>query len=767
MKRRLLIAAVVLTGAWYAARPLLRAERFRENLHQALERSLERKVDITGAVTYSLWNGPGFSIANVVIHEDPAVGIEPFAYVTQLDATVRVFALLRGRLEVERIVLDEPRVNLVKQESGAWNVRQFLAKGKQGGPQRGFPEIRVRAGRINLKFGDTKSVLYLSNADLDVTPSGEDRIDVQFRVEPARTDRPAQGIGTLSGNGRYRWFTGKPGQLELDFDLQRSAISDLVSLLEGRGAGMRGFLASRASIKGPLDQLKIEGSLGLEDIQRWDITRGLGKWPVRYTGSLDFLGGTFELDSRAEGNPAPFHLRLKANHIFDNASWGSLLEFKEMPFSTLRDLLAYMNVATPERVALEGKISGVVSYSSQSGLQGLLETPEASVKGGDASFTLRAARVAVDQSAFQLMPAQLVWGDGQSAEVDGYYGPGGYSLRWRTGTQFMPVDDFMATQARLVGGDLPLLSGLEQGQWRGTLECVANAEGSTWNGAFALRDARLSVPGLASPILLKQASGSLQQNKVAFDSFTGTAGKIAFQGSLRGSQWKLAAEELDVVELEKLFLPTLKRSTGFLRTITRRAAPLPEWLADRKLTAAVQVGGLWAGDVWLGALQGRVDWNGAVVDLSGARWERDDAMASGKVTLRLTGWEPAYKVAGTITKLPWRGSAVEGELAVQSTGTGLLLLRNAKANGTFVAKALGFTPDDFRNATGAYELSAPRGTPVLKLSSIEASGGPDVFTGQGATEADGRLVVDLANGRKKLRLAGTVWPFQLEPLAAR
>ena len=49
---------------------------------KALPTALGRKVDI-GAVRLHVLTGPGFSVRNVVIHEDPAFSPEPFAYVQQ------------------------------------------------------------------------------------------------------------------------------------------------------------------------------------------------------------------------------------------------------------------------------------------------------------------------------------------------------------------------------------------------------------------------------------------------------------------------------------------------------------------------------------------------------------------------------------------------------------------------------------------------------------------------------------------------------------
>ena len=34
------------------------------------------------------------------------------------------------------------------------------------------PAIHVRNGRVNFKFGDTKSIFYLTETDLDISPPG-------------------------------------------------------------------------------------------------------------------------------------------------------------------------------------------------------------------------------------------------------------------------------------------------------------------------------------------------------------------------------------------------------------------------------------------------------------------------------------------------------------------------------------------------------------------------------------------------------------------
>ncbi|MCC6389191.1 MAG: AsmA family protein [Bryobacterales bacterium] len=768
--KRLLTATLLLLVLAAAGVPFLRADRFHGRIHTALEQSLHRKVEINGGIHFNLWPGPGFSISNVVIHEDPAIGIEPFAYVASLDATVSLLAMFRGRWEISGILLDEPNVNLVKQTTGSWNIRPLLA-GTAPGPHFRFPDIQVRGGRINLKFGDTKSVLYFSNADLDITADSETAVRLRFSMDPARTDRPAQSIGTLLGGGVYRWSESQPGQADLNLELERSALSEIVTLLEGRGAGMRGFLASRARVTGPLSSLKIEGSIRLEDIQRWELFRsGAGSSALRYRGKLDFPAGELDLETLSESPDAPFRLRVRGHSLQDNASWGALLRFDKLPVSALTDVFQFMNVTLPSRVALEGKISGVLGYSPAHGLQGLLELPEASVKSGDIGFQLREARFAVEGEQFRLLPATLDLGNGKSAQVEGRYSPTAQSFTWRTGNILMPVKDLLANYKQLLGTGIPLLDQLEKGDWRGTLQFEKTGDDPAhWTGQFALRNARLEIPGLASPVDIESATGAILRNRLFLDSITASAGDVAFQAAYRQetsgprpNRFKVHIEEVDASDLEALFLPTLKRGGGFLRSLSFRAA-IPQWLHDRRLEAEVAVDSILSAGTPLGSLHGLLLWDGPEVELRKVRWAHEESSGAGGIHLRLSRAEPEYRITAEFRNLPFKGGVIDAEGKAQTSGAGFALLRNITSTGRFTGRELTFSGQDgFATIGGVYEVSVPRGVPVLKLSALEASSGDELFTGQGTTENDGKLYVDLTSGRKKLRMAGTLWPFQLD-----
>src|SRR5947209_12835700 len=101
------IAGVFMTGV---VAPQLSANRFRGQIQRALEAALERHVTIR-EVHFNLFTGPGFSVEDVLIDDDPAAGVEPFAHVALIRARVRFNSLLTGRLAFSNLTLVEPSVN--------------------------------------------------------------------------------------------------------------------------------------------------------------------------------------------------------------------------------------------------------------------------------------------------------------------------------------------------------------------------------------------------------------------------------------------------------------------------------------------------------------------------------------------------------------------------------------------------------------------------------------------------------------------------------
>ena len=106
------------------------AQRMRTRIVHSISLALGRQVDV-GRVSLRLLPQPGFDLENFVVHDDPAFGAEPVLQSSDVIALVRVSSLLRGRLEIARLSLTEPSLNLVRDSEGRWNLESLLERAAQ------------------------------------------------------------------------------------------------------------------------------------------------------------------------------------------------------------------------------------------------------------------------------------------------------------------------------------------------------------------------------------------------------------------------------------------------------------------------------------------------------------------------------------------------------------------------------------------------------------------------------------------------------------
>jgi uncharacterized protein involved in outer membrane biogenesis len=158
-KRGVVTLGVVVVLALFLIRP--GANRLRARIVNSISLALGRQVDVT-AVKLRLLPAPGFDLENFVVHDDPAFGAEPMLRASEVTASLRITSLFRGRLEIARLNLTEPSLNLVRNPAGHWNLENLVERAskipvaptsKSKTERRpGFPYIEADRGRINFKF---------------------------------------------------------------------------------------------------------------------------------------------------------------------------------------------------------------------------------------------------------------------------------------------------------------------------------------------------------------------------------------------------------------------------------------------------------------------------------------------------------------------------------------------------------------------------------------------------------------------------------------
>jgi hypothetical protein len=283
-KRRAVIAAVVILLGLFLARPGV--SRLKARIANSISRAVARPVEI-GSVHLRFLPQPGFDLRNLIIDEDPAFGAEPMLRAPEVTAVVRLTSLVRGRLDIARLELTEPSLNLVRRADGRWNWEALLertarsplaptAKSKSEA-RPGFPYIEASSGRINFKSGPEKKPYALLNADFALWQESENAWGVRLTAQPLRTDVSLSDTGLLRMNGIWQ-RAGSLRETPLQFSLtwDRAQLGQLSKLISGSDKGWRGEVRLDATLNGIPAALKVAANMSIQDFHRYDISSGEG-----------------------------------------------------------------------------------------------------------------------------------------------------------------------------------------------------------------------------------------------------------------------------------------------------------------------------------------------------------------------------------------------------------------------------------------------------------------------------------------------------------
>lgn len=777
--RRVTIALVAIGAAGYGLSRLFQAEMFRASIHRGLEASLGRKVEIKGAISYSLIPRPGFAIENVYIHEHPSVGVEPFAWVSELTFRVSLTGLLAGRVDLAGIQMDEPHINLMKHPGSPWNFQPFLdhALGsKTSGAT--LPAIEITNGRLNFKSGDTKSVLYLDATDLTVEAdsSSPDRFGIKFEGEPARTDRSARALGRLSGRGMLQLGrSGAESTIELSLNSERAAISEIMTMLEGRSIGLGGFVTSRLRLSGPLPAIGIDGKLELDDVGRFSsLLPGGANWGLQLRGTLDLPGQELRLETAAPANqPMPLSFRVRATQILSQPRWAMLLTANRVPLASLRSLLGETGVAIPADVPSEGNVSGALGFTRSGGVQGTIMAREGSLPvRGSQPIRFAEASVAVSGREFHLNPTVVELGENKrQVAVEARYNAESGDRDVRLQAAPVPLADLKPLWRALAGGPLPdILDRSEKGILQGSLQLrQVREEPPRWTADFGASDLAVPFDELPGPVRVASALVSIRGNSMAIRKLDARIGQLAITGSADHDplakvpmRFRLAVSEAAIGALEPFVSIAFPKRQGLIDRTLRRAAPVPAWLKGRKVEGELRIGKLAIGEYRLENSVARVDWTGAKLEIRDWKALVGEGEFVGAISADLSGAEPSYKARFDVKGMKWQDGRLDAPGTVETSGFGEETLARLRLNGTFRAVDVTVAPGaEWRLASGSFTWTGSAAS-RLQVRGMEVASGSDTYQGQANSGAEGRLLIELTNAQKQLRLAGRMSGLQVE-----
>jgi len=265
----------------------LQAGWLRHSLSARLTATFGRPVEVAH-FGFTILGGPQFEADSVTVGEDPRFGQEYFLRADRLTARLRLGALLRGRMEFDRLSLSRPSLNLVRSANGEWNVQTWLPPTDAQMPIHVYgppaelaahaSQIDIDAGRINFKKGAEKLPFALVDVSGSLNLQSTGRWYLDLQAQPMRAAVVLQRSGTLHMQGTVGGTSARLQPADLRLSWQSASLADAARLARGTDYGLRGMLdadfsahISRADEGGMASPWKIRGGLRLQGIHRWDL----------------------------------------------------------------------------------------------------------------------------------------------------------------------------------------------------------------------------------------------------------------------------------------------------------------------------------------------------------------------------------------------------------------------------------------------------------------------------------------------------------------
>lgn len=688
----LLVLGLAVLAALFLTRP--GASRVKARVAKSVGLALGRQVEI-GSARFRLLPRPGFDFYDFVVSDDAAFSAEPMLRAPEVTASLRLSSLLRGRLEISRLSLSEPSLNLVRDARRRWNLEDLLehsAKvavaptGKpRSEPRPAFPYVEADQGRINFKLVQEKKPYTLTDAEFSLWQDSENTWAMRLRAQPLRTDLNLSDTGLLRADGKWqRANTLRETPLEFQLAWERGQLGQLSKFFSGRDLGWRGSVATAVKLSGSPEDLGVEVTGSVDDFRRFDIVgpdavRLGARCTARYSsearelrdlvcgssvdqGSVQLRGSianladlrSYDLEVEAAGIPAQSLIRL-ARHIKkdlpeDSVASGTLAA----RFRVHRDPSA------GPRWEGSGELKSLLLASASNGAQLELGT----IPFMAAPANLRPARrnpaagktepASAPSNRLEVGPFALPLGRPAPASARGWVARDGYNFTVSGDAQVRRL----LQVARLLG--VPAWQANADGMARMNLQ-VAGAwsgfQGAQVTGGAQLTEVRAQLRGVNAPLEIASASLLVDDSATHFTNMAGSLAGISLNASLNlprrcasmpvcPVKFEAAADGISLAQLRELLDPAA-RNRPWYRQLFPSGNPGPSVLSEVRATGKLRLRQLAMNRLLVNDVVANVELDGGKVTLTGLQFDWLGGKHQGDWTADFTAQPPAYTGKGT------------------------------------------------------------------------------------------------------------------------
>ena len=676
--------------------PLISMGRFHARIDQSIGQALGRQVTI-GKVNLRLLPQPGFDLQRLVVADDPSFSAEPMLRADEVTAYLRLTSLWRGRLEIARLSLQNPSLNLVRGRNGRWNVYALLertartpsAPTAQSKPETRprFPYIEADSGRINFKAGAEKKVYALTDADFALWQEAENTWNFRVTARPVRTDENLSDTGTLQMEGSFRRAPSlRETPLVVQLSWRNAQLGQLTELLYGRDRGWRGALNLSAQLSGTPASLGVRAAARVQDFRRYDIiTPGFLQLQARCEARFSSIDQSWsKLACRAPVGDGLLTVNGEAVAPFSGGSYQLKMVAQQLPMQSVVAAARHAKRDLPEDLTATGTLNAsfLVSKSAQSGWQrswsGDGQTSDFilssdltgnqlklgaipfTIVGGAGPLQVRSRKrrslqppSIAPELRLALGPFRLQLDGGAPAVLYAWLSHTGYEVSLQGEAQLSRLEQV----ARTLGVHAP--PHVKKGTARLDLQIAGLWTGfpaPAVTGKAQLRNITAQLKGVSAPLQISSAELLLAPQKLSLQNlvagFAGNglhlSGSVQLQrrcasGEVCPAQVNLHADQLVAAELDSLLNP--RPSRPWYRLLQRdREKPLAGLAFNGSLSAnRVILGRLAAGH-----FTSHLSVENGMVRLSQVRAGIWGGQHEGEWQLDFSGREPVYNGSGTL-----------------------------------------------------------------------------------------------------------------------
>jgi hypothetical protein len=741
-RTRIAIAVVVVLILGFFVPPLINVNRYRGRIVSSMESALGRPVTV-GSVSLRLFPQPGFDLGDVSIGEDPAFGYEPMLHADEVEASLRLSSLWRGRLEVAKLSLTYPSLNLVRAEDGRWNIESLLQHAAQiptapTGKTRPearprFPYIEANGGRINFKIGAEKKVYALSDADFSLWLASEDEVRTRLKARMVRTDSYLSDTGEVTLNGRFQRASDlRDTPMEVQAHLVKAQLGQLTKFADGQDRGWRGAVDADLTIAGRPTALKLTARAVVNDFRRYDIsTTEYVRLDARCTAALDGPAQHFsDIACRMPMGDGTVSVNGTVDGFSQLRGYDLKVAVDKVPVQRIVSLVRHAKKDIPDDLSATGAVNGALEFHSGDGTIG----PVWSGRATTTDIVLRSGVLSPDLS---LKPVQFSLQTPQpqitKRKAKPVQKPSEQDLEPKLVIAATPLDIGGSAPAKLSGwiarngydftlqGDSQIKRILQVAQVAGIRAPQVNAEGAAkldlaisgaWHGLSSpkpvgtaqLHGVTVRMKGIAEPMQIASTTLNLGPDNVTASNVDAQfrQAKFTFTGWVKlprqcetiqscPIEFNLHSDQLVTDDLNRLLNPRAAKRPWYAIL----ESPEPSFLGKIQATGQLSAGKLVIKSIMANHVTAQASLSAGQLLLSNVHGELWNGKHVGQWRANFAGDEPIYEGNGTLDAAAmaqlasamhdnWATGKITGAYKITMSGnTSAQLLTDAKGDISF------------------------------------------------------------------------------------